>query len=432
MNYKKVKLSEICTIEKGATGITKAIEGQYPMVTMAEARSSHNEYQFDAKAVIIPLVSSSGHGHASMKRIHYQEGKFALGSILCAIIPKNDEEVSAKFLYNYLSFQKETLLVPLMRGAANVSLSVKSIASVEINLPPFERQIEINKLVDGFNEQQRKLQTELKTQATLLTKLRQAYLQEAVMGQLTAPTTDDAHALLADIKAQKAQLIKEGKLRKEKPLLPIKPEEIPFEIPKNWVWCRLGEIGLTTTGTTPSTVEKSFFGMEYAFIKPGDITTNGINYDNEGLSKSGIEEGRRIGQGSVLMVCIGGSIGKCFYVERECSCNQQINAITPFSEISYKYINIALQSDYFQALVWKVAGGGTTPIVNKTKWESILIPLPPLSEQQAIVAKVEGLLEKVSTLEAENKAQQAELERLMSAVLQEAFSTTVSQTVQKA
>ena len=151
MNYKKVKLSEICTIEKGATGITKAIEGQYPMVTMAEARSSHNEYQFDAKAVIIPLVSSSGHGHASMKRIHYQEGKFALGSILCAVIPKNDEEVSAKFLYNYLSFQKETLLVPLMRGAANVSLSVKSIASVEINLPSITVQNELVQRLDIIN-----------------------------------------------------------------------------------------------------------------------------------------------------------------------------------------------------------------------------------------------------------------------------------------
>lgn len=140
MSYKKVKLSEICTIEKGTTGITKAVESIYPMVTMAEARTSHNEYQFDTKAVIIPLVSSSGHGHASMKRIHYQEGKFAIGSILCAVIPKNEEIVNARFLYYYLHFQRETLLVPLMRGAANVSLSIKSVSGVEINLPPIEEQ----------------------------------------------------------------------------------------------------------------------------------------------------------------------------------------------------------------------------------------------------------------------------------------------------
>lgn len=153
MSYKTVKLSEICTIEKGVTGITKAIEGEYPMVTMAEARTSHNEYQFDAKAVLIPLVSSSGHGHASMKRIHYQEGKFAIGSILCALIPKNEDEVNALFLYNYLNFQKETLLVvPLMRGAANVSLSIKSISSVEINLPPVEIQKELINQLEIVNE----------------------------------------------------------------------------------------------------------------------------------------------------------------------------------------------------------------------------------------------------------------------------------------
>ena len=138
MSYKTVHLSEICTIEKGTTGITKAIEGEYPMVTMAEARTSHNEYQFDTKAVLIPLVSSSGHGHASMKRIHYQEGKFAVGSILCALVPKNEEVVNARFLYNYLHFQSGSILVPLMRGAANVSLSIKSISSIEINLPPID------------------------------------------------------------------------------------------------------------------------------------------------------------------------------------------------------------------------------------------------------------------------------------------------------
>ena len=289
MSYKKVKLSEICTIDKGATGITKAIEGEYPMVTMAEARTSHNEYQFDTKAVLIPLVSSSGHGHASMKRIHYQEGKFAVGSILCALVPKNEDEVNARFLYNYLHFQRESILVPLMRGAANVSLSIKSISSVEINLPPIETQISINKLVDDFKLRQDIFQTELKTQSNLLSKLRQAYLQEAVMGKLlseprfsrlkddriitddnkednsdekntddkilkssnpTNPSSDKqtGKSLLKAIKSQKTELIKQGKLRKEKPLAPIKPEEIPFEIPDNWVWCRLGEIGILERG----------------------------------------------------------------------------------------------------------------------------------------------------------------------------------------
>ena len=106
--------------------------------------------------------TQSGHGHASMKRIHYQEGKFAVGSILCALVPKNEEVANDRFLYNYLHFQRESILVPLMRGATNVSLSIKSISSVEINLPPIETQISINKLVDDFKLKQDIFQTELK------------------------------------------------------------------------------------------------------------------------------------------------------------------------------------------------------------------------------------------------------------------------------
>lgn len=163
----------------------KAIPGPYPMVTLAEQRTSHTEYQFDTKAVIVPLISSTGHGHASMKRVHYQEGKFALGSILCAVIPNDETELNARFLYNYLSFFRETLLVPLMRGAANVSLSIKSISGVTIPLPPLDEQVAINELVDNYSQETKTLQLELQTQQKLLSQLRQAILQEAVQGKLT-------------------------------------------------------------------------------------------------------------------------------------------------------------------------------------------------------------------------------------------------------
>ncbi|MBK9016065.1 MAG: restriction endonuclease subunit S [Saprospiraceae bacterium] len=91
MSWETVKLKEVCRLEKGNTGIMKAIPGDYPIVTMAAERKTHNEYQFDAKAIIIPMVSGSGHGKASINRIHYQEGKFAVGTILCAVIPKDHD-----------------------------------------------------------------------------------------------------------------------------------------------------------------------------------------------------------------------------------------------------------------------------------------------------------------------------------------------------
>ena len=132
------KLGEICTIIKGTTGIKKAIPGEYPLVVTAENRLSSNEFQFDAKAVCIPLVSSTGHGHASLKRLHYQEGKFALGNILAAVIPNDENLLNAEYLYYYLTFYKDSKIVPLMKGAANVSLTINSIKTITIEIPKIE------------------------------------------------------------------------------------------------------------------------------------------------------------------------------------------------------------------------------------------------------------------------------------------------------
>lgn len=146
--YSYKTIGELCDVIKGNTGIKKAIEGEFPLVVTAEERSSHNEYQFDCEAVCIPLVSSSGHGHASLKRVHYQDGKFALGSILAAAIPKDELVLSAKYLYYYLNNFKDELLVPLMKGMANVSLSVSKIKTVKIKLPPLEKQEELVRMME--------------------------------------------------------------------------------------------------------------------------------------------------------------------------------------------------------------------------------------------------------------------------------------------
>ena len=137
------RLDEVCNLIKGTTGIQKCKPGNYPLVVTAEERLSSEDYQFDCEAVCIPLVSSTGHGHASMKRVHYQKGKFALGNILCAVIPKDSNVLLAEYLYVYFSIFKDDVLVPLMKGAANVSLTVNSLKTVEIPIPDITKQKEI-------------------------------------------------------------------------------------------------------------------------------------------------------------------------------------------------------------------------------------------------------------------------------------------------
>lgn len=134
------KLGEVCTIEKGATQIQKASPGEYPLVVTALERRSSANFQFDAEALCVPLVSSKGHGVASISRVYFQSGRFALGNILAAIIPIDPQRLSAEFLYRYFETRKDYLLAPLMRGGANVSLSIGTLSSVRVSYPPMEEQ----------------------------------------------------------------------------------------------------------------------------------------------------------------------------------------------------------------------------------------------------------------------------------------------------
>ena len=184
--WKKVKIGDVCKIIKGTTGIASAETGEYPLVVTAEERKTCSTYQFDCEAVCIPLVSSSGHGKKSLNNVHYQSGKFALGTILCAVIPNNPDELDARFLHQYLQFYKDTVLVPLMKGAANVSLSMRDIATVEIPLPPIEKQRELSALFVTLQENQKKLVAETEKQFEYAKLLRQNILQDAIEGKLTA------------------------------------------------------------------------------------------------------------------------------------------------------------------------------------------------------------------------------------------------------
>ena len=348
-------IGELCSITKGSTGIMKAVPGPYPLVTTGPDRKSSSDYEFDDEAVCIPLVSSTGHGHKSLNYIHYQSGKFALGTILAAVIPKDKSILSAEYLQRYLFFFKDQLVVSLMRGAANVSLAIRDIAKIQVPVPPISKQKEFIELFNKAEIGKLSLLHENQNQSSYLTKLRQAILQEAIEGKLTVDWRKenpvrkgdpdyDAEALLEKIQAEKEALAKDAKrAKKQKPLPPIKQEEVPFELPEGWVWTRLGDVGCTQTGTTPSTTEKANFGNYIPFIKPADIANDRIDYDNEGLSEKGLKSGRLIEKNSVLMVCIGGSIGKCFFTIRDVSCNQQINAISPHANIEILFLLRAYQ-----------------------------------------------------------------------------------------
>ena len=283
--WKKVRIGDICKIVKGTTGIASAEPGQYPLVVTAEERKTCSSYQLDCEAVYIPLVSSSGHGKKSLKNVHYQSGKFALGTILCAVIPNNPDELDARFLHQYLQFYKDTVLVPLMKGAANVSLSMKDIATVEFPLPPIEKQRELSDLFITLQENQKKLTAETEQQLEYTKQLRQNILQDAIEGKLTADWrksnpvikgNPDYNAEALFEKIQKGEVSPSlqpnkpssatpsagsnaARNARSKKLSQITDEEKPFEIPDGWKWVRLGNL---TESVVYGTSQKCSYSSE--------------------------------------------------------------------------------------------------------------------------------------------------------------------------
>ena len=102
MKLKRQTLGELCTLIKGTSPISKTVPGPHTLVTTGETHKTADQFQLDTEAVCIPLISSTGHGHASLKRVHHQTGKFALANLLAAAVVKDPTKLSAKFLAQYL------------------------------------------------------------------------------------------------------------------------------------------------------------------------------------------------------------------------------------------------------------------------------------------------------------------------------------------
>jgi len=194
---------------------------------------------------------------------------------------------------------------------------------------------------------------------------------------------------------------------------------------ENWEEKKLGEIGKIQTGTTPKTSVKEYFGDYIPFIKPADIYEDGnIDFVKQGLSKEGLKVGRNIPKDSILMVCIGASIGKVGYSKRNVSCNQQINTLTTHKKLVSKIIYYAMTSTTFQS---KVINSGkssqaTLPIINKTKWSNLKLNIPKDTEKQKlIVAQLDKLSAETKKLESIYQQKISALDELKKSILKKAF-----------
>lgn len=303
--------------------------------------------------------------------------------------------ISEEFLFYWIDVLENSFIAQ-STGSTFKAIKKEIIENQIIGLPPLKEQDRILVIIKKYMRKLEIVRTTELNLADMDTKFPQKFknsiLQTAMQGKLTdqLPEDGDAHDLLEEIQAEKQSLIAEGKLKKQKPLPPITEEEIPFDIPDNWVWVRLGNVGKIQTGNTPKKTKPENYGDFIPFISPGDIKNGAVDYHNNGLSEIGKNNGRIVNRNSILQVCIGGSMGKAAINQKCVSFNQQINSFTPYiGDVNYYYY--ILSSKFFIDTMKNKSTGTATPIINKTMWSSILIPLAPLSEQEEIVKKIMGL-----------------------------------------
>lgn len=272
------------------------------------------------------------------------------------------------------------------------------------------------------------------TEKSNIKKLRESILQLAVQGKLTHqwrqdnPEVEDASVLLERIKEEKAQLIAAKKIKKEKPLREIREEEIPYELPEGWVWCRLTELANVGTGSTPAKSNLAYYengtfpwytssATNDTFAKVQDvmITQKALDETNCKIFPSGSLIIALYGQGKTR--------GQISELVTAGATNQAIAAMVFYkpSIVVKQYLKYFFQKIYHEIRL--LAEGGAQPNLNVGKVKNTLIPLPPIPEIEAIVEKLNTFMSLCEQLEQTIQTSKATQEDWMKSSLREVFET---------
>jgi type I restriction enzyme S subunit len=454
-NFPVLKISDIADTSSGGTpnrGMIEYYNGDIPWVKSGELKdgiiTTCDEYITEAglknsSAKLFPkgtlLVAMYG---ANIGKTGVLDFDATTNQAVCAIFPK--VEISKDFLFWYFK-QQRIEFIAIGKGGAqpNISQTVINNASIVVPDPEIQKKIvefleaiEQGRGIDNnffipevledveriykYKNSYIDLSDSFENQLAQLENLNQAILQEAVQGKLVSQDPNDEHAseLLKRIKAEKA---KSGK--KEKTLPPIKPEEIPFEIPENWVWCRFNEIYDIRDGTHDS---PRYYKEGYPFITSKNLVDSKLDFSNvKYISlEDHIEFSKRskVEINDILFAMIG-TIGNPVIVSK--------------IEMEFSIKNVALFKNFAKELIetnfiyWILiystndlknqSRGGIQKFVSLQILRNLPIPLPPLSEQKRIVAEIEKQLAKTKQLKEHIIANQQTTEQLLKALLHQAF-----------
>ncbi len=316
------------------------------------------------------------------------------------------EETCTEYFYYMMWLYKQKGWIN-GRGIGLQGFSSKRVHSLVIPLPPYQEQFriaervrEIFEILDVIDELQNKYNNDVEV-------LKRKVIDAGIRGKLTEQLPEDGSAedLYAQIQEEKEKLIKEGKLKKQKPLPEIEEDEIPFEIPKNWRWVRVEALGENVNnafadGPFGSNLKKEHYSLEHQvrIIQLSNVGADGWKNENEkyttyehlkSIKRSEVEVGniviaKMMPAGRAIIVP---NVHDSFVLSSDCV------KIVPHRFINSKYLLYAINSEMFRKQVYKNVSGVGRVRTSLSKIKNYLLPLPSFNEQQRIANKLDMLIE---------------------------------------
>ena len=325
-----------------------------------------------------------------------------------------------EYVYHFIYLLKESNNLASV-GTAMPGLSANRLKGLLLPFPPLSEQrrivaklAELLPQIEKYNNVQNKLD-ELNT--TIKDCLKKSILQEAIQGKLVPQLAEEGRAqeLLEQIKAEKRKLVKEGKLKKsalsdsvifrgddnkycEKIGKSVQciDEEIPFEIPESWVWCKFQDIANSELGKTMN--KASDKGGEVPYLCSINVYWDKVDLSNVKVAPFSIAEKEKyLLQKGDLLICEGGEVGRCAIWSNDKTMYYQnaLHRVRFYGDISSKFIQNVIRSYKTMGIIDKNSKGMTIKHFTKTALNSLYVPLPPFQEQQRIVAQIEKLFEQL-------------------------------------
>jgi len=418
------------------------------------------KYELKAGEIIIALTGGT---IGKLAIVQSELGKLYLNQRVAKFQVLDTNKIANEYVY-WIARGVQDNVKKLAWGGAQPNVSSKQIEEMNFPIPDIETQFKIIEFINDLKnnslnkkvyfcqsveEKILKIQvitlkifdfySEQENQQKYISQLKQAILQEAISGQLTAewrkqnpiqkgdPDTDAA-ALLTKIKAEKQQLIADGKLKKEKPLSKIDFLSL-YKLPDNWQWTKLSDIVESLrygTSQKCSYSQDGFPVLRIPNLKNGVIDKSDLKY----TLMSDLEiEGYSLRNGDILMIRSNGSkslVGRTSIVSSDCEGYAYAGYLVRLRFIQdlliSRFLYLVLESKFVRDQI-EIPVRTTTGVknINSTEILNLIIPLPPLAEQKAIVEKVDYLMKIIDQLEAQIKHRKQLAEELMQTVLREAF-----------